>query len=157
MSEESGCNFEQTVVKSLKSGFVGEEVSEHIKACADCRETAKVMQFFQAKLPSESPPKNLPVAGLIWWKFRLREKQCRAERVALPISIAQIAAVVIAFGTFIWLRQNNSLQFSSLEAAFSRVLISFELIAIPFVGGIICFAFVCAILALALRRFTLDK
>ncbi len=157
MNEHSGCDFEQTVVKSLKSGFLNNEVSEHIKSCADCRETAKVMQFFQTNLTNESPPKNLPVAGLIWWKFRLREKQRRAARVALPILIAQIVAAVVAFGTFIWLRQNNSLQFSSLEAVFSRVLISFELIAVPFISGIICFAFICAILVLALRRFTSDK
>ncbi len=157
MNEHSRCDFEQTVVKSLKSGFVSEEISRHIETCADCRETAKIMQFFQANLANESPPKNMPVAGLVWWKFRLREKQRRAERVAQPILIAQIVAGLIGFGTFIWLRQNNAPQFLSLETAFNQVFASMELIAVPLVAGIICFAFICAILVFALRRFMLDK
>jgi hypothetical protein len=157
MSEESGCNFEQTVVKSLKSGFVGEEISEHIKTCANCRETAKVMQFFQTNLPRESPPKNLPVAGLIWWKFRLREKQRRAERIGQPIFIAQIIAVVIAFVTILWLRQNYPEQFSSLATALSRVFDSMGTIAFPFIIGLTCLGFVCSILVFALRRLMPDK
>ena len=157
MNEHSGCDFEQTVVKSLKSGFLNNEISDHVKLCANCRETAKVMQFFQTNLKNESPPKNLPVAGLVWWKFKLREKQRRAQRVAQPILIAQIVAAIVAFGVIVWLRQNNSLQFSSLETAFSHVLTSFELIALPFVGGIIFFTFICAIGVFGLRRFTSDK
>jgi hypothetical protein len=157
MNEYSECDFEQTVVKSLKSGFANDEISEHTKACAACRETAKVVQFFQTNLKNESPSKNLPVASLVWWKFRLREKQRRAARVTQPILIAQIAAVIVTFGTFVWLSQNNPLQFSSLESAFSRVFASFELIAVPFVGGIICLTFFCAILVFTLRRFMPDK
>jgi len=157
MSEESGCNFEQTVVKSLKSGFVGEEISEHIKACADCRETAKIMQFFQANLPSESPPKNLPVAGLIWWKFRLREKQRRAERVGQPIFIAQIAAAFAASIIIVWLGQNYSQQVSSLAPALSRIFDSMGTIAFPFLIGLISLTLVCTILVFALRRLLPDK
>ena len=157
MSEESGCNFEQTVVKSLKSGFVGEEVSEHIKACADCRETAKIMQFFQTNLSSESPPKNLPVAGLIWWKFRLREKQRRAERVGQPIFIAQIAAAFAASIIIVWLGQNYSQQVSSLAPALSRVFDSMGTIAFPFLIGLISLTLVCTILVFALRRLLPDK
>jgi len=157
MSEKFGCSFEQTVVKSLKSGFVNEEISRHIKACADCRETAKVMQFFQANLVKESPPKNLPVAGLVWWKFKLREKQRRAERIAQPILIARFVAVLVVFGTFIWLMQNNSAQFLSVQTAFSRVFASMEVIAAPLLTGAVCIAFVSAILIFALRRFMPDK
>ena len=157
MSEKFGCSFEQAVVKSLKSGFVNEEISRHVKSCAHCRETAKVMQFFQANLVKESPPKNLPVAGLVWWKFKLREKQRRAERIAQPILIARIVAVLIVFGTFIWLMQNNSAQFLSVQTAFSRVFASLEVIAAPLLTGTVCIAFVSAILILGLRRFMPDK
>jgi hypothetical protein len=157
MSEESGCSFEQTVVKSLKSGLLNDEISEHIKACANCSETAKIMQFFQTNLPRESPPKNLPVAGLIWWKFRLREKQRRAERVGQPIFIAQAVAVFAAFITILWLGQNYSEQFSSLATAFGRVFDSVGTIAFPFILGLISFAFVCTIFVLALRRLIPDK
>ena len=157
MSEKSGCDFQQTLVKSLKSGFVSEEISRHIKTCADCRETAKVMQFFQANLVKESPPKNLPVASLVWWKFKLREKQRRAERVAQPMLIAQVIAALVVIGTFIWLRQNKSPQLLSIEAAFNRFFASMEVIAAPLLTGVICIAFVSAILVFALRRFMPDK
>ena len=157
MSKELGCGFQQTVVKSLKSGIMNEEISQHVKACADCRETAKVMQFFQANLVKESLPKNLPVAGLVWWKFKLREKQRRAERIAQPMLIAQIAAVLIIFGTFIWLKQSNSPQILSVQAAFNRVFDSMDVIAFPLITGAACIAFVSAILIFALRRFMPDK
>lgn len=157
MSEKSGCDFEPTIVKSLKSGFVNEETSRHIKACTDCRETAKIMQFFQANVAKESPPKNLPVAGLIWWKFKLREKQRRAERVAQPMLIAQVIAALFIIGTFVWLRQNKSPQFLSVQTAFSRVFDSMEVIAAPLLTGAVCIAFVSAILIFALRRFMPDK
>jgi hypothetical protein len=157
MREKRGCDFEQTIIKSFKSGSVGKEISEHIKTCADCAETAKVMQFFQTNLPRESPPKNLPVAGLVWWKFRLREKQRRAASVGQPIFIAQIIAVFAAFLTVVWLRQNYSEQFSSFATALSRVFDSMETIAFPFIIGLTCFAFVCTIFVFALRRLMPDK
>lgn len=157
MSEKQGCDFEQSVVKSIKSGLVAEEVSEHIKACADCTETAKVMMFFQTNLPRESPPKNLPAAGLVWWKFRLREKQRRAERVEQPILIAQIAAAFAASVIIVWLGQNYSEYISSLAPAFAKIFDSMGTIAFPFVIGVTCFAFVCAIFVFALRRLLPDK
>ena len=157
MSEKSGCDFQQTVVKSLKSGFANEEISRHIEACADCGATAKVMRFFQANLVKESAPKNLPVAGLVWWKFKLREKQRRAERIAQPILIARFVAVLVVFGTFIWLMQNNSAQSLSVKMAFNRVFASMEVIAAPLLTGAACIAFVSVILIFALRRFMPDK
>lgn len=157
MSEKSGCDFQQTVVKSLKSGFVNKEISRHIEACADCGETAKVMRFFQENLVKESAPKNLPVAGLVWWKFKLREKQRRAERVGQPMLIAQFAAVIIVTGAFLWLMQNDSAQSLSVKMAFNRVFASMEVIAAPLLTGAVCIAFVSVILIFALRRFIPDK
>ena len=157
MKKHPGCDFEQTIVKSLKSGFESDEISEHIKACANCRETAKVMQFFQTSLINESPPKNLPVARLVWWKFQLREKRLHTERVNQPILIAQTAAAVVALITIIWLMQNRSSYFPSIEPALNRVFASMEMIAAPFVIGIICFGFICTILVLALRRLMPEK
>jgi hypothetical protein len=157
MKKHSGCDFEPLVVKSLKSGFIDNKVSEHIKNCADCGETAKVMRFFQLNAANQSTPKNLPASGLIWWKFKLREKQRRAERVSRPILIAQAAAILIIFGTFVWLKQNDSPYIATLTVSFKRVLSSMEAIAPTFLAGLICFAFICAILIIIMRRFILDK
>lgn len=74
MKMQSGCDFESAVIKATKSGFVDEEIKAHIESCANCRETAKIVQFFQMNLIDEPPPKNLPVAGFVWWKYKLQEK-----------------------------------------------------------------------------------
>jgi len=157
MKKHPGCDFEQKIVKSLKSGFVNDEISEHIQACADCRETAKVMQFFQTNLINEPSPKSLPVAGLLWWKFQMREKRLHTKRAAQPILIVQTAAAAVALVTIIWLMQNRSAHFPSIESALNRVFASMETIAVPFITGIICFAFICTILILALRRLMPEK
>lgn len=157
MSEQTICDFEPAVVKSLKSGFINGEIGEHIQSCSNCRETAKVVRFFQTNLIKESPPKNLPVAGLIWWKSKLRERRRAAENVSRPILLTQTAAVVVAFGTFIWLWLNGSLQFSFLETALNRVFNSMEIIAVPFVIGLICFTIICTTLIFALRLFMTEK
>jgi len=157
MSEQPVCDFEFAVVKSLKSGFINGEIGEHIHSCSSCRETAKIVRFFQTNLINESPPKRLPVAGLIWWKSKLRERRRAAENVSRPILLTQTAAVIVAFGTFIWLWVNGSLQFSTLETALNRVFNSMEIIAVPFIIGLICFAFICTILIFALRRFMIEE
>ncbi len=157
MSEKLVCDFEPAVVKSLKSGFINDEISEHMQSCSNCRETAKIVRFFQTNLTNQSSPKCLPVAGLIWWKSKLRERRRAAANVTRPILLTQTTAVIVAFGTFIWLWLAGSLQFSFLETAINRVLNSMEIIAVPFVIGLICFAFICATLIFALRRFMTEK
>jgi len=157
MSKENNCDFESVVVKSLKSGFLSEEISEHIGACDNCRETMKVVRFFQTNLQSELPPKNLPAAGLIWWKSRLREKRRAAEQVAQPILIAQTAAVVIFVGVFVWLLNTEAFQLLSLDAALNQIFASIEPIIVSMFIGIVSFFFICTTLIFALRRFLLEK
>ncbi len=157
MSEQTVCDFEPDVVKSLKSGFINGEIGEHIQSCSNCRETAKVVRFFQTNLINQSQPKRLPVAGLIWWKSKLRERRRAAENVSRPIFLAQTAAVIIGLGALIWLWVNGSLQLSFLETALKRVFNSMEIIAIPLAIGLICFAFICTTLIFILRRFMIEK
>ncbi len=157
MSEQTVCDFEPVVVKSLKSGFITDQIDGHIQSCSNCRETAKVVRFFHTNLINESSPKRLPVAGLIWWKSKMRERRRAAENVSRPILLTQTAALIVAFGTFIWLWLNGSLQSSFLGTALNRVFNSMEIIAVSFVIGLICFAFICTALIFALRRFMTEK
>ncbi len=101
MNKQTACEFQSAVVKSVKSGIANDEITEHIKFCVDCQETLKVARFFQTSLMKE-PPQNLPAAGLVWWKTKLREKQRTAERVVQPITIVQTIAVVIFTAVFLW-------------------------------------------------------
>ncbi len=92
MSMKTGCEFEQRILGAVKSGTINNQTAEHIKSCAACRESVKIIRFFQMASMNEPSPEKLPVAGLIWFKSRLREKRRAAETVAKPILIAQTAA-----------------------------------------------------------------
>lgn len=153
MKNRSGCNFESAVVKTLKSGAEVEEVSAHLETCADCRETAKVMRFFQRNLPKESAPKNLPAAGLVMWKFRLREKQRAAEQINRPLFIAQIIAAVVLCVFLVWFLNTDAV----LSAALNRVFASLEQILALIIAGTLTFAVIAVTIIFTLRRFLLEK
>jgi len=153
MMTKSPCDYENSVVKSLKSGVSTDNISAHLKTCADCQETSRVVMFFQSNLEKESPTKQLPTAGLIWFKSRLRNKQRATERAGQPILIVQIVAAIVFSGAFIWLYGNGWLNF----LAIGRLLDSIDKIFVPLLAGTIGFLFVCLILIFTLRRYLLEK
>lgn len=157
MIKQTECPSEQIVVKSVKSGFTGEETAAHIQSCNICREAVKVVQFFQKNLINDMPPKNLPSAGLIWWKSRLRNRQRAAERVAKPIYIAQSVGSVVALATFLWFMTRDSTGFSSLDSGLSRVFTSMEQVVFPLAIGLIFLTFICITLIFTLRRFLIER
>ena len=117
----------------------------------------KVARFFQTNLVKEPPPLNLPVAGLVWWKAKLREKQRAAERVGQPILIVQTIAIIIFTGVFLWLFNTESLQLASLGEGLSRVADSMAQFIFPVIIGFVSFAFVSLTTVLFLRRFLPEK
>jgi hypothetical protein len=157
MIKQTQCPSEQIVVKSIKSGFINDEIAAHIQSCNDCRETVKIVQFFQTNTVSDLPPKNLPSAGLVWWKSRLRNRQKAAEQVAKPIYIVQCIGSVIALVTFLWLMTRDSTGFSSLDSGLSRVLSSMEQVVFPLAIGLIFLTFICITLIFTLRRFLVER
>ncbi len=158
MINQKKCEFELTVVKFSRSGLSNEEISAHVRDCASCRETLKVASWLQMSAKSAAPQaKNLPAAGFVWWKSRIQEKRRAAERVVQPILIAQIAAAFVASATLIWLLFSKSPQFDFLDFAFSQAFASMKVVAVPFLTGIICFAFFCAALVFILRRYLSGK
>ena len=157
MNKRKFCDFEPETIKFLKSGEVNEKISAHIESCADCRETAKIMRFFQTNLLKEPPLKKLPAAGLIWWKSRLSERHKAAEMVNRPILIAQTIAAIVFTGVFFWFYNSDSFQNSFLGTAFNRVLDSMEAMLVPFFIGIVCLTFFSLLTSYILRRFLLEK
>lgn len=157
MTKKNACDYENAVVESLKSGIANNEISAHLQSCADCRETWRVVNFFQTNLTNEPSPGRLPAAGLIFWKARLREKQRAAERVGQPIFIANIIAAMLVGGVFVWLSGNDDLPFSTLGAAFERVAESMAQFVFPMIGGLLGFALVSFITVLLMRRLLPEK
>ena len=47
MIKQTQCPSEQIVVKSVKSGFINDEIAAHIQSCNDCRETIKSFNSFK--------------------------------------------------------------------------------------------------------------
>ena len=153
MMQKNACDFENAVVKSIKSGVSTGEISAHLKTCADCQETAQVVSFFKSNLKNESAPKSLQTAGLIWWKSRLREKQRRAAQIGQPIFIVQIAAAIVFGGVFVWLLNNGWLKFLAIGTLFDSI----DRIFVPLFAGTVGFLFVCLILIFGLRHYLLEK
>ncbi len=153
MMQKNACDFENAVVKSLKSGISTDEISAHLQACADCQETSRVILFFQSNLEKESPPKQLATAGLIWFKSNLRKKQLATERAGQPILIVQTVAAIVFSGLSVWLYSNGWLKFLALKL----LLNSIDKIFVPLLAATICFLFVCLILIFTLRRYLLEK
>ncbi len=157
MKKNSECDYEHSVVKSLKSEFINEEIAGHIESCANCREAAKVVRFFQTNLSKEPKPKKLPAAGLVWWKSRLREKQRAAKLISKPIFYVQTAAALIFVGVFIWLFNSGALQSTLLNSALDRLFNSMEQVAFPIIVGIVSIASISLLLAYVLKPFTAEK
>lgn len=155
MKVRTGCENEAAIVRSLKAGTATVEISAHLDACADCRETAKIARLFQTDIIAQSMPKAMPAAGLVWWKSEIRTKRRRAERAATPIFFVQGVAAVLVVATLVWLVLNP--QYSFFDAAFTRIFESMEQIMVHLVAGAIGFLLVCAALVLSLRRFLLEK
>ena len=151
------CDLEREAVYAAKTETISDELAEHQKNCAECRETIRLVRLFQKDLARGMPPRRLPAAGLIWFKSRLREKQRAADTVAKPILIVQTAGTVLAIGTFIWLLWGRSQNFPLLDQALSRVFASMEQILFPLIIGITALTFICCFLIFALRRFMLEK
>jgi hypothetical protein len=156
MSKKTNCNFEPEAVKVAKSAKVDDKIAEHIKSCDDCRETIRVASLLQTNLTRNLPTRKLPSAGLVWFKFKLREKQRAAESIAKPILIVQLAGTIAAFGTFIWLIFNRS-YFPGLDSGLSRVFESMEQVIFPLAAGIIVLTFICTTLIIALRGLLIGK
>ena len=151
------CEYEHAVVKSLKSGASTAEISAHLNGCPDCQETQRVVSFFQSNMKSEPSPKNLPVAGLVRWKSKLREKHRAAERVGQPILIVQTIAALVFTVVFLWLFNTGSLPLATLGEGLSRVAGSMGQIVFPVFIVCISFAIVCLTTVLLLRRFLPER
>jgi len=157
MNRQTACEFQSAVIKSLKSKIANDQIEAHLKNCADCRETLKVARFFHPNVMVEPSPSKLPVAGLVWWKAKLREKHRTVGRASQPITIVQTIAVISFTVVFLWLFNLESLHLATLGEGLSRVADSIPQFIIPTIIGFISFAAVCLATVLLMRRFLPDR
>lgn len=151
MIKQKACELEPQTIKFVKSGFANDEISAHLHRCASCRETAKVVAFFQTNLKNETSA--LPAAGFVFWKSKIIEKRRLQERVAQPILAAQTAAAVTVFATALWFLISKP---APLAAAFDA-LAPVQSLAASLLVGVATFSLVCLLFALVLRRYFTEK
>ncbi len=160
MSEKE-CKFAQSVIKQSASIEVSEDVLQHTARCSDCREALHVAKWMRAFAATTAPqPRSLPAPGLIWWKSQLIKRQAAAERATKPIRLAQWISYGLVALTFLWWLIKNPArvngQVEKLEPAWSGLLASLELVAVPLLIGFACATVACGLLFFSFRALSID-
>lgn len=150
MRKQTFCDYEKRLA-AVKADSLSDELKNHLKECADCRETQKIITFFQKIPAQEKSTINLPTAGFIWWKSQMQKKRAAAARAVQPIYIIQTAAAIPASALVVWLLISFS-QFDFIGSAFAKILDSLGSIIIPLLLGAAGLAVVSAVLTFTLNR-----
>jgi hypothetical protein len=96
------CPHEQDTLDALASrrlpGRATPELLAHLESCEICRDLAAVVAAMQEVCDDEAPS-VAPSAATVWWRAQLRAQREASRKAAVPIRIAQVAAVVVALVT----------------------------------------------------------
>lgn len=79
-----------------ESGIRDEQWRSHAAGCSDCRELLAVGEWMTTFAASTSPSRDLPAAGYLLFKARLRERVYAVDRAARPVN-----AMMIGMGVFL--------------------------------------------------------
>lgn len=101
---EAYCEKEQQVVAALYSSSRDGEILGHARSCPVCSEVLLVAEFLRESTRIATHELSaLPDAGLIWRKAQALAREKALARVALPIRIVRISALVVAVLAAPWL------------------------------------------------------
>jgi hypothetical protein len=96
------CRRTPEVERAHASGAWATELSEHAAGCASCTDARLVLRSLATLASTNLAGLNeLPPAAAVFRGHRLaerlRDERCDAERVALPLRLAEVAAGVMSF------------------------------------------------------------
>ncbi len=94
------CERESQAVAARLSGEWPAGLKQHVAQCPDCQDALLVSSFL-----SESPVAHtvdVPAAGLVWFKAKLRLRREAMERAERPLVWGQRVAAAIAGGAMVW-------------------------------------------------------
>lgn len=88
------CEREREVAAAVRTGEWPEELRAHWAGCEECAEAALVAEFLREA--AATADRQVPEAGLVWFKSQLRARREAAARAARPLEMAERAAAVVA-------------------------------------------------------------
>ena len=96
------CPHEQETLDALTArrlpGRAAPELLTHLDACEVCRDLVAVVAAVQDAC-DEDVVSPAPSAATVWWRAQLRAHREASRKAALPIRVAQVAAVIVALVT----------------------------------------------------------
>lgn len=94
------CPREREVLDALSSNRwpdrLGDDLSNHVTACAFCKDLALVAQALSADFSTAIEQAKVPSAGLVWWRAEIRARQEAIQTASRPIALAHYIGVACA-------------------------------------------------------------
>ncbi|MGB0124628.1 MAG: hypothetical protein WA419_00610 [Silvibacterium sp.] len=118
------CSREKEISDLLKAGHwpraCSPELHAHVRCCRQCRDLIAITQAFQQARAQSARDTRLQAPGVLWWRAQLRRRHAALERIARPITAAQIFALslnVLAAVVFVLSQARHGLHWLSRLAA----------------------------------------
>jgi len=90
------CEREHEVFDALSRGFVGRELDEHVASCASCSELRIVAGALLDDRESAVEEAEVPAAGAMLWRIRVRNRREIEARARRILMIGQAATLAVA-------------------------------------------------------------
>ena len=87
---------------------------QHAAGCRDCGEVLNASEWMNKFAGSTNPGRDLPSAGLLLFKARLRKKLSSAERAARPINAMAVIALLVALVSTVGVVLGTESRFGSI-------------------------------------------
>lgn len=133
--KESICQFAQ------ESADRDERWRGHAAVCPDCGDLLAVAEWMTGLAAGTAPPRNLPAAGFLLFKSRVRERLSAADRATRPIHVMGILAGILFAVTFgLALGRPGSVQSAMSGAAGLLTSYAGVIVFVAIVGAAVCAA-----------------
>ena len=93
------CRFESQTIAAANRGQWTDALRDHVQGCADCNAAVSVAEWMDRLGRTDERQQKLPDPSVVWLKSQILRGSAAAERVARPVTVAQILAYfVVAAG-----------------------------------------------------------
>jgi hypothetical protein len=125
------CERESQAVAARLAGVWPVELKQHVARCAECQDAILVSSFLCESGSAETT--EVPAAGLVWFKTKLRLRREAVERAERPLVWGQRVAVVIGCCAIAW----ASVWAAGTSALLAACLIGSCIVLILTAGGLL--------------------